>query len=142
MTWTLKHIEHLEKTGKIRGFKENNPKPAVSKLPALKKLSPQKTFIQMHLEDYCKSKDIELETEYKFSERKFRFDWCITDEKIAVEYNGIMSKKSRHTTVTGYSKDMTKINLAQSLGWTVYQYTPLNYEDIVNDLKIKRSGHR
>lgn len=136
MTWTRKHIEHLARTGKIRGFKENNPRPTEKRLPAAKKFSPQKTYIQMHLEDYCESQNISLEAEYKFSERNFRFDWCIPDKMIAVEYNGIMSQKSRHTTVTGYSRDMTKINLAQSLGWTVYQYTPLNYEDIVNDLKI------
>ena len=137
MNWTRKHIEHLARTGKIRGFKENNPGPKEKRLPAAKQLSPQKTFIQMHLEDYCENRNKRLEMEYRFAEnRKFRFDWCIPDEMIAVEYNGIMSRKSRHTTVTGYSKDMTKINLAQSLGWTVYQYTPLNYEDIVNDLPI------
>lgn len=137
MNWTQKHIEHLAKTGKIRGFKENNPAPATSRVPAAKKLSPQKSFIQMHLEEYCEKLNKRVELEYKFSEnRKFRFDWCIPEDMIAIEYNGIMSRKSRHTTVTGYSRDMTKINLAQSLGWTVYQYTPLNYEEIQNDLKI------
>lgn len=136
MHWTRKHIEHLARTGKIRGFKENNPCPKEKRLPAAKKYSPQKTFVRMYIEYYCEKRNKHLRTEYKFSKKKYRFDWCIPEEMIAVEYNGIMSKKSRHTTVTGYSKDMTKINLAQSLGWTVYQYTPLNYEEIKNDLKI------
>lgn len=78
----------------------------------------------------------ELEQEYKFSDRKFRFDWAIPGIKLAVEYNGIMSEKSGHTTVTGHTKDCEKINLAQILGWKVLVYTPLNYENIGRDLTL------
>jgi len=73
--------------------------------------------------------------EYSFHpERKWRFDFAIPEMKIGIEYNGIMSAKSRHTTITGYSKDMEKINAAQKLGWVVLQYTPLNYKNMLNDL--------
>lgn len=84
---------------------------------------------------------IEFETEYKFHpKRKWRFDICLPKQLIAVEYNGIFSAKSRHTTVTGYSKDREKINAAITLGWRVLEYTPLNYtqvvEDVLNTLRI------
>lgn len=66
--------------------------------------------------------------------RKWRFDFAIESLKIGIEYNGIMSEKSRHTTITGYSKDLEKINEAQKLGWKVFQYTPLNYKNLIEDL--------
>jgi very-short-patch-repair endonuclease len=69
------------------------------------------------------------------SSRKWRFDFCLPDYKIAIEYNGIMSDKSRHTTVKGYTGDMEKLNEAQKLGWTVLQYTPLNYKSLGKDIK-------
>jgi hypothetical protein len=48
---------------------------------------------------------------------KFRFDWAIPDLKVAIEYEGLMSVKSGQTTVTGYSNDCIKYNLAACLGW-------------------------
>lgn len=138
MIWTRQHIEQLAKDGKIRGFVDNQSPQKKTRIPAGHKMTPEKNFVGMHMKEYCEKLNKRLEIEYKFSEnRKFRFDWCIPEDMIAVEYNGIMSRKSRHTTVTGYSRDMTKINLAQSLGWTVYQYTPLNYEEIKNDLNYE-----
>jgi len=137
MNWTLQHIEDLKAKGKIKDYVDTKPPKKEKRLPAAKKLSPQKTFIANHLKKYCSEEETTLVEEHKFSHRKFRFDWCIPEQKIAIEYNGIMSRKSRHTTVGGYSRDMTKINLAQSLGWIVYQYTPLNYEDIINDIPLK-----
>lgn len=76
-----------------------------------------------------------FEEEYKFSDRKFKFDFCITDHMIAIEYEGIQSAKSRHTSITGYSKDCEKYNLAQILGWRVLRYTTLNYTQLYDDLK-------
>lgn len=77
-----------------------------------------------------------LEQEYKFSDvRKFRFDWAVPEAKLAFEYEGIFSEKSRHTTATGYAKDTEKYNLAQLEGWTVLRYTSLNYQQLTNDLR-------
>lgn len=99
------------------------------------KPSPQKDWLGLNLQYWANEKMVELVTEHKFhQQRKWRFDWAFPALKIAVEYNGIMSKKSRHTTVTGYSKDMEKINASQSLGWKVLQYTPMNYKNVINDL--------
>lgn len=80
---------------------------------------------------------IPFETETKFHEkRQFRFDisFKINSLKIAVEYEGIMSKKARHTSVTGYTNDCSKYNLAQLCGWVVLRYTTINYKDFTSDL--------
>ena len=62
--------------------------------------------------------------EYKFHDkRKWRFDFAIPDRKIALEYEGIASSKSRHTTLKGYSNDCIKYNEASKLGWKVYRFT-------------------
>lgn len=78
---------------------------------------------------------IEFVEEYKFHpDRKWRFDFAIPERMIAVEYEGIFSKKSRHTTVGGYSADVEKYNAAAKLGWKVLRYTAKNYRDLVDDL--------
>lgn len=101
-----------------------------------KKRSKEKDYIAWNLLQICNENGLKLEEECKFHpKRKWRFDWVIQSKKIAIEYNGIMSKKSRHTTIGGYSGDMEKINAAQMEGYTVLQYTPLNYLNLVTDLK-------
>ena len=73
--------------------------------------------------------------EFKFDEeRKFRFDVVIPAYKVGIEYEGINSKKSRHTTPEGYTMDAEKYNLAAQLGWTVLRYTYMNYQDVMIDL--------
>lgn len=73
--------------------------------------------------------------EHKFCEdRKFKFDYALPIEKIAIEYEGLMSEKSGHTTVTGYTSNCEKYNLATVLGWKVLRYTALNHKDIERDL--------
>lgn len=67
--------------------------------------------------------------------RKWRFDFAIVEHKIGIEYEGINSEKSRHTTITGYTEDANKYNEAQKLGWKVLRYTAINYKNITEDLK-------
>lgn len=67
-------------------------------------------------------------------ERKWRFDFAIPSMMIAIEFEGIMSEKSRHTTVTGFSGDCTKYNEAVKLRWTVLRYTVLTYKNLSSDL--------
>lgn len=84
-----------------------------------------------------KKSNLPLFPEYKFSsDRKFRFDWAIitTHCAIGIEYEGLMSRKSGHTTITGYTKDTEKYNLAQSIGWIVLRYTALNYKNMMKDV--------
>jgi hypothetical protein len=76
------------------------------------------------------------ETEFFFHpERQWRFDWAIPSMKVGIEYEGLMSKKSRHTTIKGFTGDTEKYNAAASLGWKVYRYTALNYGNLSKDLK-------
>ncbi|MBD0822623.1 hypothetical protein ICJ85_01195 [Aestuariibaculum marinum] len=78
----------------------------------------------------------EVVEELKFSEeRKFRFDWAIPDLKIAIEYEGLFSGKSRHTTKSGFSRDTEKYNLAAIEGWIVLRYTAKTYKNLNRDLK-------
>lgn len=132
----MQHIEKLKQSGKIAGYTSHyQPKqnPERKKIRAKDKVSYEKKFIESYLNSICERKCLKLSTELKFSERKFRFDWAIESEMIAIEYEGIFSKKSRHTTVSGYSKDTEKYNLAASLGWMVYRYTSATYKNIIKD---------
>lgn len=81
------------------------------------------------IDDYVK----ELEFHDK---RKFRFDWAIPSLHLAVEYEGLFSKKSGHTTKSGYTSDCEKYNLAQLNGWVILRYTAINYKDLEKDLKL------
>lgn len=67
--------------------------------------------------------------------RKWRFDIAFPERKIAIEYEGINSKKSRHTTLLGYTGDTEKYNEAHKLGWRVFRYTALNYEKMISDVE-------
>lgn len=58
--------------------------------------------------------------------RKFRFDYCDLNLKIAIEYEGIISEKSRHTNVKGYTNDCIKYNLAQLNDFIILRFTALN----------------
>jgi very-short-patch-repair endonuclease len=78
----------------------------------------------------------ELYTEYKFHEtRRFRFDYAVPMYKIAVEYEGIMGGKARHTTIKGYTKDCEKYNLANEMGWHVFRYTVLNVDQCYSNIQ-------
>jgi len=78
---------------------------------------------------------IDFIAEHRFHEtRQWRFDIAIPSLKIAIEYEGIMSRKSRHTTVTGYTKDCEKYNAATIAGWRVLRYNALNYKSVGEDM--------
>jgi hypothetical protein len=69
-------------------------------------------------------------TEYKFCEtRRWRFDYCWPEKAIAVEIEGGIWSRGRHTRGAGYLKDMEKYNMAAKLGYRVFRFTPKQYED-------------
>lgn len=63
--------------------------------------------------------------EYKFHPtRKWRFDFCYPDQKIAIEVEGLRHNGvSRHTHIQGYTKDCEKYNEALLLGYKVLRIT-------------------
>lgn len=106
-----------------------------------KKVSKEKEWIVFKLNEYAKEMNLDLSREYMFDfERDWRFDWCFLSLRIAFEYEGIVAKKSRHTTLTGFTGDTEKYNAAQQKGWKVLRFTALNYLDLVIELNnlIKR----
>ena len=96
---------------------------------------PEVQYIHWQLKYWAIEKGYKLEKEYRFCKRRFRFDFALPEFKISVEYDGINSKKSSHTTLLGFTKDTEKINMAISLGWKVLRYTAINYKSIIQDLE-------
>lgn len=89
------------------------------------------------IEQALKESGLAYKKEFLFvPNRKFRADFAIPSLKILIEYEGVFSRKSRHTTVSGYSKDCQKYNFAAKLGYRVLRYTAKNYTEFLDDLKI------
>lgn len=131
MTWSKSILQKLEKEGRIK--KVDFPKEPKNKVVIPKEIGKYK----LHIISVLERSGLKFQEEYQFDEvRKFRFDWAIEEYRIAIEYEGIFSEKSGHTTIAGYTKDITKYNLATKLGWQILRYTADNYLEIENDLKI------
>lgn len=115
----------------------NQPVKSASNKPKKpKKSSKEKKWINTQIWAWCQEKGLKFETELKnwHPARKWRFDWAIPSMMIAIEYEGIYSDISRHTTVNGYSEDADKYRAAAILGWIVLRYTSKNYKSMLSDL--------
>ena len=67
--------------------------------------------------------------EFKFyPTRKWRFDYCYPEKKIAIEIEGGAFTKGRHTRGLGFINDMEKYNHAVLMGWKLLRYTPTNID--------------
>ena len=134
MSWSENDLKNL----KLKGLKVDDNKINETKKPKIViiKRSVEKDTIHAILDMLKLTNQIEdYVLELQFDEvRKFRFDWAIPSVMIAIEFEGIMSEKSRHTTKTGYSKDTEKYNLAAISGWIVLRYTVLTYGNLERDL--------
>jgi hypothetical protein len=96
------------------------------------KQSPQITLYCLWL----KSKSVDYVLEYTFHpKRKWRADIAIPSLNVLIEYEGISSRKSRHTTITGFSNDCEKYNQAQLIGWKVLRYTVVNKSQFFTDIE-------
>lgn len=68
---------------------------------------------------------VEMFKEYRFHPvRLWRFDYAIPEHKVALEVEGGVWTGGRHTSSTGFLKDMEKYNEATRLGWRVVRTTP------------------
>lgn len=135
-TWTQSRIEKLLQDGKIRSCAGLGRNPAVKKW-VKKKGDKAKAFISWNVAIWAEENDFDLMMEHRFHPvRKWRFDWALIKGKklLAVEYEGLMSEKSGHTTVGGYTKDVGKYNEAQALGWKVLRFTAVNYKTLITEL--------
>jgi very-short-patch-repair endonuclease len=136
MRWTKKDIEKTKLGNNLHEIGNKKATIGNSDVKIVKK-SIEKEYIKAILWMFKRDGMIPgYVEELQFHDvRKFRFDWAIPSMKIAIEYEGIFSKKSGHTTVGGYTKDCDKYNLATLEGWKVLRYTAKNYKQISNDLK-------
>ncbi len=63
--------------------------------------------------------------EFKFHDtRRWRFDFCWPDARVALEVEGGAWTRGRHTRGTGYIGDLAKYNAATVMGYRVLRYTP------------------
>ena len=130
MNWTTDNI----KQSKVAHLNQHLIKDVV-KTDTPAKPSPQKDWLEMNLQLWANEKSVKLCQEHKFDDvRKWRFDWAFPALKIAVEYEGIFCKKSRHTSIKGYQGDIAKYNKATLLGWRVIRFTASDYKQIIQQL--------
>jgi len=79
-----------------------------------------------------------FEPEFRFCERKWRFDFAHIGSKTAIEIEGGVFSKGRHTRGVGFINDMEKYNKAVELGWVVLRYTPQQIDEILTYEQIKK----
>lgn len=109
-------------------------KPKTPKKEA-KQLSEMKLWLYAI---YCNDPEIIIEYEYPFAKelkRKFRADIAFPNQKLIIEYDGVNSLKSGHTTLVGLSHDRERDIICQQLGYTVYRYTVLSYQNVISDVE-------
>lgn len=136
--------ENRKRIEEITGKKVKASAMATSGKPG----DEQKAWMQEELQYWCNKNLLQLEKEYRFAKpRRFKFDWAIINPvlklKIAIEYEGLMSEKSGHTTAKGYTKDTEKYKLASQLEFHLMRYTVFNYQKVIDDLidYMKRRGY-
>lgn len=56
--------------------------------------------------------------------RRWRFDWAWPAQRVALEVEGGVFIRGRHSRGAGMVKDMEKYNAASLLGWRIMRVTP------------------
>lgn len=135
---TKEQLEKWRQEGKI---KTDNPVPVKIQSNAAvkdrKKGAAGKAWMKTTLFYWCQQHGYTFKTEHKFhSTRKWRIDFAILEIKVAIEYEGLMSEKSVHTTVQGFTDNTDKYNAATVEGWRVIRFTALNYKTLYDSLNL------
>lgn len=77
------------------------------------------------------------EPEYRFHpERKWRFDFAYPQRKIAIECEGAVWTRGRHTRGSGFIADCHKYNSAALLGWIVLRYPRCMIREAISDIQV------
>jgi len=98
----------------------------VSKRAANYRGTPNVSALEATLALHLRAVGLDPKPEYRFHPvRRWRFDFALVEEKIAIECEGLVNPKfkSRHTTNDGFEKDAEKYNEAAIRGWTVLRFT-------------------
>jgi very-short-patch-repair endonuclease len=79
-------------------------------------------------------------TEYRFHPtRKWRFDYCWPEHRVALEVEGGIWTGGRHTRGVGFVRDMEKYNTAALMGWKVLRCQPTELRKLVVVDMIKQA---
>lgn len=82
-------------------------------------------------------------SEYRFAPpRRWRFDHAWPEQRVALEQEGGVWTRGRHTRGAGYVKDLEKYNEAACLGWIVIRCTPAQLHDGSAFVWVKRAIER
>jgi len=95
---------------------------------------------EKEMELLLRANGIPFKREYRFHNvRKWRFDFALTDWWIAIEVEGGIFTKGRHTRGSGFTSDLLKYNAAVTLGWLVLRYTTAQVNaNVISDInKVK-----
>lgn len=80
---------------------------------------PERAFLTQLRQASCPLPEREVRFDPK---RRWRFDFCWPDRKLAVEVEGAVWSGGRHTRGAGFLRDAEKYNRATELGWAVYRF--------------------
>ena len=134
--WNEKHLQELKRKGLIRDFTSVKVERPVSKVRIPTAGCKEVQWLRWNLQFWCAERGLELEEEYRFHmERKWRADFCIKEMMLLIEYEGLNSEKSGHTTLVGFTKDTDKYNQAAALGYRVIRVTVLNYKQVFREIE-------
>jgi very-short-patch-repair endonuclease len=100
------------------------PSPALRKhLSAKEPKVKQRSPLAVKFEEMWKSLGgPDLSPEFRFhKERKWRFDYCHERTRVAIELDGGIFSKGRHTTAKGFQGDCDKFNAAAEDGFYVFR---------------------
>ena len=82
--------------------------------------SPGEALLEIHLSEIPGTT---WTPEYRFCDRRWRFDFAEVSRKIAVEVEGSTWNGGRHVTGKGFEADTRKYNEAVRLGWRLLRFT-------------------
>lgn len=95
-----------------------------------------KSLLELAMLSRMESNGFNPEREFRFCpDRKWRFDFAFPDHKVAVECEGGVWTRGRHTRPIGFINDCEKYNKATVLGWKVFRFTTANVDDLIGILK-------
>ena len=79
------------------------------------------------------------QAEVRFSRRRWRWDWAWPDAKVALEVNGGVWVRGKHSRGAGQLNDFAKWSEGAALGWRVIHTTPDGLESTMLLDQIRRA---
>jgi hypothetical protein len=110
-----------EATRKVLGVRPSTPAVTVTPKP-----KPQRNTMPAAKQQLAAWLEDRTDVVYEYSfhpTRKWRFDWYLPDYKIAVEYEGFLTKGANvgHASISGIMRYLAKYNAATEMGIRVFR---------------------